>query len=120
MGVDPGDETADELYPSVGAVASVYGDEDSGDSPAAGKYTAFLEEKEVSYAAEPWFFWNQPLSDGGYVAATLAKASASASQATATGSASGKSKNGAAKRYSMDCVDLWVFGGGLAVLWIAL
>lgn len=49
---------ASELYPSVAAVASTYGDPD-------GKYQAYLQSKEPKYASEPFFLWDQPLS-GGY------------------------------------------------------
>lgn len=49
---------ASELYPSVAAVASTYGDPD-------GKYAAFLQKVEPHYAAEAFFLWDQPLV-GGY------------------------------------------------------
>jgi hypothetical protein len=55
------------FLPSVGAGAIVYGDEDDGDT--RGRYVAFLESEEVNYAAQPWFFWNQPLDDSGWVSA---------------------------------------------------
>lgn len=53
------------LLPSVGAGAIVYGYEDNGHT--RGKYVAFLENEEVNYPAQPWFFWNQPLDDSGWV-----------------------------------------------------
>jgi len=51
MTVAPGDEDATELYPSIGAVAAVYGD-------AGGKYAKFLASAEQNYPARPWFFYN--------------------------------------------------------------
>ncbi|KAI0292206.1 chondroitin AC/alginate lyase [Multifurca ochricompacta] len=59
MKVPPGDEPASELFYSVGAGAAVYGDPDGG-------YAAFLARSEQDYPAQPWFFWNQPLSDSGW------------------------------------------------------
>jgi len=60
MTVPPKDEAANELFPSVGAPgASVYGD-------SSGTYAAFLPPLGENYPAEPWFFWNQPLSDSGW------------------------------------------------------
>ena len=55
------------FLPSVGASAVVYGDEDDGDTRE--RYVAFLESEEVNYPAQPWFFWNQPLDDSGWVSA---------------------------------------------------
>ncbi|KAF8058672.1 chondroitin AC/alginate lyase [Lyophyllum atratum] len=40
-----------ELYPSIAAVAFVYGDPD-------GKYAAFLTAGEPDYTAEPYYLWN--------------------------------------------------------------
>lgn len=53
-----GDGPIWELYPSVAAIASVYGDPD-------GKYAEFLKGVDLAYPAEPYFFWDQPLSDLG-------------------------------------------------------
>jgi hypothetical protein len=55
------------FLPSIGASAIVYGDEDDGDT--RGRYVAFMESEEVNYPAQPWFFWNQPLDDSGWVSA---------------------------------------------------
>ena len=57
---DPGKETADELYPNVAAVGAIYGDPN-------GTYAGFLADAEEAYPAEPYFLWNQPLSDNGWV-----------------------------------------------------
>ncbi|KAF8643337.1 hypothetical protein AX16_009066 [Volvariella volvacea WC 439] len=48
------DNYAAELYPNVGAVASIYGDPE-------GKYVAYLRSVEPGYGDEAWFLWNQPL-----------------------------------------------------------
>ena len=63
MTISPGDETADELYPEIAAVAAKYGDPD-------GKYAAFLANADNQYPAEPYFLWDQPLSDSNLAAAT--------------------------------------------------
>jgi len=55
------------FLPSVSAGAIVYGNEDDGDT--RGGYVSFLENEEVNYPAPPWFFWNQPLDDSGWVGA---------------------------------------------------
>ncbi len=57
-----GGEDPNELYPSVGAGAAVYGDRD----PRTGtSYSAFLASAQPNYPADPWFFWDQPLGDSG-------------------------------------------------------
>ncbi|KAF8521779.1 chondroitin AC/alginate lyase [Hysterangium stoloniferum] len=53
---DEADETR-ELYPSVAAVAAIYGD-------PKGKYTAFLAHGDPQYFGEAYFLWNQPLAGG--------------------------------------------------------
>jgi hypothetical protein len=58
-----GDGPLSELYPSLAAVASTYGDTD-------GKYAAFVKAGDDTYPAEPYFLWNQPFSDSGLAAAT--------------------------------------------------
>jgi hypothetical protein len=63
MTITPGDEAADELYPEIAAVAAIYGDPD-------GKYAAFLANADNRYPAEPYFLWDQPLSDSNLAAAT--------------------------------------------------
>ena len=60
MNTDPGEEGADELYPNVAAVGAIYGDPN-------GKYAGFLADAEEAYPAEPYFLWDQPLSDNGWV-----------------------------------------------------
>ncbi|EIN14695.1 chondroitin AC/alginate lyase [Punctularia strigosozonata HHB-11173 SS5] len=56
--VDPGSETASELYPDVAAVGSTYGDSD-------GKYAAWLAAADDTYPQQPYFFWDQNFSDSG-------------------------------------------------------
>jgi len=60
INTDAGKEAADELYPNVAAVGAIYGDPN-------GKYVGFLARAEEAYPAEPYFLWNQPLSDNGWV-----------------------------------------------------
>ena len=62
--LDDTDGPLSELYPPVAAVASIYGDPD-------GKYAAFLANGENTYPDDPYFLWNQPLSDSGLSAATV-------------------------------------------------
>jgi hypothetical protein len=61
--VQPGDETASELYPNIAAVAATYGD-------AGGKYAAFLANADNTYPSQPYFYWDQPFSDSNLAAAT--------------------------------------------------
>ena len=61
MNTTAGDEAASELYPNVAAVGAIYGD-------PTGKYVSFLAQVEEAYPAEPYFLWDQPLSDNGWVA----------------------------------------------------
>ncbi|KAH8982367.1 chondroitin AC/alginate lyase [Lactarius hatsudake] len=88
MTVPPKDEPASELFPSVGAGAAVYGD-------PQGKYAAFLSRSQEDYPSQPWFFWDQPLSDSGWVR-THATSSGTGTAAAPTSSA-GTSKNAGAR-----------------------
>jgi hypothetical protein len=58
-----GDGPPEEIHPAVAAVAPTYGDPN-------GKYAAFLASGDSQYPAQPYFLWNQPLSDSGLAAAT--------------------------------------------------
>jgi hypothetical protein len=60
MNTNPGEEQGSELYPIVAAVGAMYGDPN-------GKYASFLAHVDKAYPAEPYFLWNQPLSDSGWV-----------------------------------------------------
>ena len=83
------------FLPSVGASAIVYGDEDDGDT--RGRYVAFVESEEVNYPAQPWFFWNQPLDDSGWVSAHTGSGGQGATTTSMAPTASpskGKGKNG--------------------------
>jgi hypothetical protein len=87
-------KTTLSFLPSVGAGAIAYGGEDGGDT--RGRYVAFLENEEVNYPAQPWFFWNQPLDDSGWVSAQSGS-SGPGPTTTSTASpseATGKGKNG--------------------------
>lgn len=80
------------FLPSVGASAIVYGDEDDGDT--RGRYVTFLENEEVNYPAQPWFFWNQPLDDSGWVSAHSGPGATTTSTAPTASPSNGKGKNG--------------------------
>lgn len=60
MNVDPGNEGGSELHPIVAAVGAICGD-------PYGKYASFLAHAHEAYPADPYFLWNQPLSDKGWV-----------------------------------------------------
>jgi hypothetical protein len=104
MTVPAGSEDPTELYPNIGAGAAVYGDHD----PASGaSYSSFLVGAQPNYPADPWFFWDQPLSDSGWVrthaggpgAATPGTSGTgnSTSSGTSNSTTSGTSKNGGAR-----------------------
>lgn len=66
---------AEELYPNVAAVASVYGDPD-------GKYLAFLKKGDAKFIAQPYILWNQPFAEqetGGLPPTSTGKANAASS-----------------------------------------
>lgn len=94
---DPGKEAADELYPNVAAVGAIYGDPN-------GKYAGFLANAEDAYPAEPYFLWNQPLSDNGWVSrnpnysgSTPSNDSVSGNDGNGSSSSGPKEGNGSAK-----------------------
>ena len=84
MTVPPKDEAANELFPSVGAGAAVYGD-------PQGTYAAFLSRSQEDYPTDQWFFWDQPLGDSGWV---RAHATSSATGASAASTSTSKSASG--------------------------
>jgi hypothetical protein len=94
MTVPPKNETASELFPDVGAGAAVYGD-------PQGTYATFLSSSEQDYPAEPFFFWDQPLSDSGWVRAHAGSAGAATpsgtSASTPASSGASASKNASAR-----------------------
>jgi hypothetical protein len=65
-----GNDNPLEIYPSIGAVAAVYGDHDPSSIVS---YSVFLTGAMPNYPAHPWFFWDQPLSDSGWVRAQASK-----------------------------------------------
>jgi hypothetical protein len=81
MTIAPGDEAAAELYPDVAAVAATYGDPN-------GKYAAFLAKADDSYPSQPYFLWNQPLSDSGLAAAMPTAGGPTVTSTSKSGSAS--------------------------------
>ena len=78
-----GPTTMVAFLPSVGAGAVVYGE---GDENTREKYVSFLEREEENYPAHPWFFWNQPLDDSGWVATHNGSSGAGATTPTPTSS----------------------------------
>ena len=42
----------------------MYGDHDLS---SGASYSAFLANAQQNYPADPWFFWDQPLTDSGWV-----------------------------------------------------
>ncbi|KAH9168059.1 chondroitin AC/alginate lyase [Lactarius sanguifluus] len=92
MTVSPKDELASELFPSVAAGAAVYGD-------PQGTYAAFLSRSEEDYPTEPWFFWDQPLSDSGWVRTHAGSAGAATPSGTGA-AASASSSAGASENAS--------------------
>ncbi|KAG8731901.1 hypothetical protein FRC10_001365 [Ceratobasidium sp. 414] len=76
-----------ELYPNVAAVGAIYGDPD-------GKYAKWLAGRDQSYPGQPYFLWDQPLSNSGLSGAPNVSASGSASGAgpAKTGGANGASR----------------------------
>jgi hypothetical protein len=71
----------DELYPNVAAIAAIYGDPD-------GKYAQWLAGRDQSYPGQPYFLWDQPLSNSGLSGAPSGTSSAAVPRAT--GSNAGK------------------------------
>jgi len=108
MTVPPGNETASELYPSVGAGAAVYGD-------PQGTYAAFLSNAEADYPSQTWFFWDQPLSDSGWVRAHVSS-SGTAGAAAATSSAGAKKNSGIRTRVLVSTPARLLLGAASMVL----
>lgn len=94
----PGDGPTEELFPDMAAVAAVYGD-------PGNMYSNYLKNGNQNYPGEPYFLFNQPLSDSGLPAATP---DSTGPIVTPTASSS-KHHNGVAGR----------FGGG-GVCWTLL
>lgn len=66
-----------ELYPNVAAVAAVYGDPD-------GKYSQWLAGRDTSFPGQPYFLWDQPLSNAGLTGAPTGTSSAAGSGPTSS------------------------------------
>jgi hypothetical protein len=84
MAIPPNKEAAGELFSSVGAIASQFGD-------PKGAYVGFLETAQWDYPAEPWFLFNQPLSDYNLVR-TEATATTSSGRPKPTATASNSAR----------------------------
>ncbi|KAI0342361.1 chondroitin AC/alginate lyase [Trametopsis cervina] len=88
------DDEAQELYPHVAAVASVYGDPNQ-------SYVYYLSQNDGSrYVSDPTFFLNQPLSDRGYAALLNRTSTATAASPASTGKHSGGSGASSSKSKS--------------------
>lgn len=87
MTQDPGKDTTSELYPNIAAVASIYGD-------SKGRYITFLSDIEETYPSKPYFLWNQPLSDNGWVANNPNYAGNTGSSNNAPGAKNGNRSGG--------------------------
>ena len=62
MTLHPGpDESASELWIQVADVAAAYGD-------PGNKYATFINAGDPLFSESPYFFWDQPLSNMGFVA----------------------------------------------------
>jgi hypothetical protein len=98
MTIPAGTEDPTELYPDMGAIAAEFGDH----NPSTGAtYSSFLANVQQDYPANPWFFWDQPLSDLGWVSANAGGPGAETPSGTGTSPASSSSssagKNGGAR-----------------------
>ena len=76
-----GDGPASELYPSIAAIAANYGDPD-------GKYAAWMKGADNMYPAQPYFLFNQNLSDSGLAAAQPTATSSGAAPSSTSSSSS--------------------------------
>ncbi|KAG9086917.1 hypothetical protein FS749_003284 [Ceratobasidium sp. UAMH 11750] len=79
-----------ELYPDVAAVGAIYGDPDE-------KYAKWLAGRDPSFPGQPYFLWDQPLSNEGLSGAPNVSASGTASGVgpVKTGGANGAGRIGA-------------------------
>jgi hypothetical protein len=72
----------------------VYGDGDPANGTA---YSAFLAAAQPNYPAQPWFLWDQPLSDSGWVRAHAGSSGAATPSGTAAGASATSKKNAGAR-----------------------
>ena len=108
MTIDPGEDAAYELYPNVAAVASIYGD-------AGETYAQWLSGKEEEYPEEPYFLWDQPFSDEGWVEANF-KSAESSSGGSGNGTSSTTQTDGAASPVANVLGTLFAIAGAMALL----
>ena len=90
MNTNPGNETASELYPNIAAVGAIYGDPN-------GTYASFLSRAEEAYPAEPYFMWDQPLSDLGWVSQNPTYGGAGAGNNTSANNGNSRNSSGRSK-----------------------
>jgi hypothetical protein len=84
-----GDGPTEELFPDMAAVAAVYGD-------PGNQYADYMKNRNENYPGEPYFLFNQPLSDNGLPAATP---DATGPAVTPTSSSSTRSHSGVTGRF---------------------
>ncbi|KAG5635945.1 hypothetical protein H0H81_009594 [Sphagnurus paluster] len=98
-----------ELYPSIAAVASVYGDPE-------GKYASFLANGVPGFALDAYFLWNQPLAGGEAESAAIVKAfETSTSQDTKATPSTGSSASTVKGNGATVNVARWSLVGALLV-----
>ncbi|KAK7683795.1 hypothetical protein QCA50_013171 [Cerrena zonata] len=110
MTVDPGEDTAEELYPNVAAVAAHYGDPD-------GKYGSFLMKKlGTDLAKQPYFAFNTFSVSGlptSYGTTSSVKTSATKASAASSSTSTAKISAGPApwESAALSITVSWMFLG---------
>ncbi|CAE6405612.1 unnamed protein product [Rhizoctonia solani] len=92
-----------ELYPNVAAVAAIYGDAD-------GKYSKWLASRDTNFPSQPYFLWDQPLSNAGRTGA----ATQGGNSSTPNTSSENTGSNNAAKQVVWGKETVW-FGSLLTI-----
>jgi hypothetical protein len=92
-----------ELYPNVAAVAAIYGDAD-------GKYSKWLASRDTNFPSQPYFLWDQPLSNAGRTGA----ATQGGNSSTPNTSSGNTGSNNAAKQVVWGKETVW-FGSLLTI-----
>ncbi|KAJ3574879.1 hypothetical protein NP233_g1459 [Leucocoprinus birnbaumii] len=90
---------ADELYPNVAAVASVYGDPD-------GKYAAFLSKGDPQFTLEANYLWDQPFAVEEGLAANPSNSSTSSGLSGDTSKSKANTQDNSASLISVNCYGL--------------
>ncbi|KAH8824495.1 chondroitin AC/alginate lyase [Flagelloscypha sp. PMI_526] len=77
-----------DMFPFTAMVASTLGDSNS-------KYTNFLKGQDSEFPAQPWFFWEQPLSNAGIQLSSNSTGSSGSTKTSQKG-------NGATRLFKVD------------------